>query len=103
MSESNVNVKLERSGSLSHWFVGWVSCAVSSLFAVMLILMDWQRRTPLGKFAAIAFLLFLALFPLRIASLLKAKKEVSPGWAFGLGYILLFLALHAFGPLAHAR
>ncbi len=69
----------------------------------MLIVMDWQRRTTLGKVAAISFLLFLVLIPVTVVLRLRTRKEVSPGWIFGLGYMLLFLALHAFGPLAHMR
>ena len=102
MSASNVNAELA-STDRGQWTVGWFSCAVSSLLALMLIVMDWQRRTTLGKFAAISFLLFLIVFPVTVVLRLRARKEVSPGWVFGLGYILLFLALHAFGPLAHAR
>ena len=30
-------------------------------------------------------------------------KAVTPGWVLLSGYILLLLALQAFGPLAHTR
>jgi len=103
MSASDFNAELARSADRGQWTVGWFSCAVSSLLALVLIVMDWQRRTTLGKVAAVSFLLFLILVPVTVVLRLRARKEVSPGWIFGLGYLLLFLALHAFGPLAHMR
>lgn len=99
----DANPAFERVGEHNRWIVGWVSCGVGTSVAVFMIFLDWAQRALVGKVAAVSFLAFLFIFPVTVLVRLKKGKQVTPGWVFSLGYILLFLALQAFGPLAHSH
>ena len=90
-------------GERNNWIVGWVACGVATLTSIALILLDWQRRSPVGKFAAVVFVAFLVMVPVTIMIRRKKGKQVMAGWTFTLGYVLLMLALQAFGPATHLR
>ena len=103
MRDSDSQVALDRIEERNQWVLGWVVCATVSISAVAMIALDWARRTPMGKFAAVSFIFFLVVYPSAIAIRRRMRKAVTPGWVLLSGYILLMLALQAFGPLAHAR
>ena len=103
MNDSDTQGSVSRIEPRNQWMVGWVSCGVTSLLSVGLIVADWERRALVGKTAALAFILFLVVFPVTVLVRLRTGKPVTAGWVFSLGYILLLLALYAFGPLAHSH
>ena len=103
MQDPETRAGLERAGESNQWVVGWVSCGVTSFMALLLIALDWRQRALLGKVAAGSFVAILVIVPITVLARLKKGKPVTAGWVFSLGYILLFLALQAFGPAAHMR
>lgn len=103
MQDSEDPSGLEPNRDRSQWVLGWIVCVTVSMLAFAMIVLDWAHRTRLGKFAAASFIFFLAAYPAAIAIRTKMRKAITPGWVLLSGYILLMLALQAFGPLAHAR
>ena len=101
MHDLETQAALERIGERNQWIVGWVSCFASSFVGLFQIVLDWGRRTTMGKLTAILFLAFLVLVPLTVLIRRKKGKQVAAGWTFTLGYVLLMFALQAFGPAAH--
>jgi hypothetical protein len=103
MHDSDTQLALDRIGERNQWVLGWIICATVSMLAFAMIALDWAHRTRLGKFAAVSFIFFLLAYPAAIAIRRKMRRAVTPGWVLLSGYILLMLALQAFGPLAHVR
>jgi hypothetical protein len=87
MHDSDGQANVNRIEERNQCTAGWVSCRVSTLLALGLIATDWSRRTLLGKVAALAFLLFLAVFPMTVFVGVRAGKQVNAGWVFPLGVV----------------
>jgi hypothetical protein len=103
MHDSDTQLALDRIEERNQWVLGWIVCATVSILAFAMIALDWAHRTRMGKFAAVSFILFLVVYPTAIAIRRRMRKAVTPGWVLLSGYILLMLALQAFGPLTYAR
>jgi hypothetical protein len=103
MHSPESQAELERVVERNQWVVAWVSCFAATSVGLAQIVLDWGRRTTIGKMAAISFLAFLFLVPVTVLVRRKRGKQVMAGWTLALGYILLMLALQAFGPAAHMR
>ena len=103
MRDPESKVALCRISERNQWVAGWFCCGAVSLLAIAQVAMDWTHRTTIGKFAAASFILFLVAFPTALAIHFKRHTPITAGWVFSSGYIVLMLALQAFGPLAHIR
>lgn len=103
MHDPETPTTLESTRERNQWVVAWVSCSAATLVGLAQIVLDWGRRSSIGKFAGISFVSFLVLVPVTVLIRRKRGKQVMAGWTFTLGYILLMLALQAFGPAAHVH
>ena len=99
----DANPAFECVGEHNRWIVGWVSCGVGTSVAVFMIFLDWAQRALVGKVAAVSFLAFLFIFPVTVLVRLKKGKQVAPAGCSRSGTYFFFLALQAFGPLAHSH
>lgn len=98
MHDPDTQAALDRIGERNQWIVGWFLCGVTTLLAVFMIAEDWHHRALLGKIAAGTFLVFLVIVPVALVMRVRRGKPVTIAWVFSLIYIVLMMALQAFGP-----
>ena len=103
MKDAETQLSLERINDRNLWAVGWSLCVIVTLYVVALIALDWHLRGLAGKLTAGSLLVFLIVWPTILLIGLKRRQRMLGGALFFGAYMLLMLAVQAFGPLARAR
>ena len=103
MEDLETKAALERINERNLWTAGWFLCVVVTLLGMVQVAEDWHLRSSTGKTLAVLFVLLLVTWPIQVGIARKRRRTISSGALFMSAYLILMLAIQAFGPLAHAR